>query len=275
MKKEMTPMKRLSTNMQQLRKHLKPFFTEISLNKTESKYNYSSMEKSKGVDSDFLLIFESNENKQLSCAFEFSYFNLDVSQQKVTASIKNGPSNHDIISSMPLSLNDFKLILNEFNRWLELKTLNTKKNISFEIIDCFSDMFLQSKLDIENEIKIKRQELDNFIKINSENLKIPELTLKNNESTQILMKATKLLKNKLEETEEFKELEKVKKRMEFLEHIVEKNKGQFEKDIGLTHIERKANDANLKLMLAEGQLKTLVEKELKKSPKVIYSKIKI
>ena len=277
MTKDMTPMKRYSTNMQELRRQLKPFFNELTLNKSEPKYHYARGESnySAGVENDFILIF-SEKTKNVSFALSFTYIGLDVTQQTVQASVKNGKSNDDIVSSESMTLDEFKNKLNSFNKWLDENNAKHSKATRppLSIIDQFADTFIDKKLDIKKEVEKKEKEIADFIKEKAKDLNVPHLTEKSLKANHSFDNANTLIKNQIESSSEFKELQAIEKRAKELRKIIDKNQSQLEKSMDIEGLLDKKQDADRNLRQAKYSLESSVENELKKTNRVIAKKVK-
>lgn len=277
MTKDMTPMKRYSINMQELRSHLKPFFSELTLNKSKPKNYYAGGVSSDnaGVESDFILIF-SDKTKNVSFALSFTYIDLDVSQQTVQASVKSSKSNDDIESSESMTLDEFKVKINSFNKWLVENNVKHSKTTRppLDIIDKFADVFMDKKLDVKKEVEKKEKEIADFIIEKSKDLNVAHLTEKSMKANHSFDNVNTLIKTQIESSPEFKELQTIEKRAKELRKIIDKSETKLQKDMDVEGLLYKKQDAATILRQARYSLESCVQDELKKSSKVIAKKVK-
>ena len=171
---KLTPMKRLSNQMKDFRANMLPMFREVILNKVESKFNkydfYNPL-YTKGVKNDFVIFFKS-KTSDISLGFTFNYIDLPIEKQTVYATFNTTSDNKTMLTSSIFSINDFKIKLNQFNQL----TKNNDRLFFEDIIEYFSQVFLQSKININKELK-ERQEYLNALSITKyEELKLKQLS---------------------------------------------------------------------------------------------------
>jgi hypothetical protein len=161
----MTPMTRLKNNLDTLTMLIEGSFKEVNLNKSSPKEFYTSWcgevthNMHRGVESDFIKIFNPINKSSYSMAFIFDYINLPEEDQRIQYTIKNGePSktNDYIISSEKMTVNEFKEKLNLVN--VQLKE-NTSLNDS-KIIEAIANQFIPGFSD-----KVKITSSNNVTKI--------------------------------------------------------------------------------------------------------------
>lgn len=277
MSKDMTPMKRFSGNIQELRKNLARHFNELSLNKSSPKYNHHAGEStySLGVESDFILIF-SDPKKSISFALTFTYIDRPIEEQKISGSIKKSKSNDDIQTSQDMTLAEFKIKINQFNKWFEtdgVKGSELNKS-SVVIIEKFTEIFLDKKLDLNKELKTKQQQLDEFIATKSKELKISELTDINIKTAYNFSKAQNTIKNEIEAMPEHKELEALNISVNKLKQVISDKKTQLEKAHKIKDLKFSFDGSEKDLRNAKYNLEFSVQAELNKTSKVISKKLK-
>lgn len=106
-----------------------PIASKLELNKTEPKYNYNSFDSSvytKGVESDFIRIYQDTKSEKLSFAFAFNNFNPDISKTEITVSIKNDKK----FEAVHMNFDSFKEKLKGYLSILEV--LNKTNSLNFE-----------------------------------------------------------------------------------------------------------------------------------------------
>ena len=272
----MTPMKRFSGNIQEMRENLKTHFKEISLNKSEPKYNRKDYTTSKGVDSDFILIF-SEPRKDISFALAFDYIGLDAKEQNVTASIKKGKTNTEIESSQVMLLPEFKEKINEFNKIFKeiFTTVNTTMQLNpVSIMNKFSEIFLEKKLDLEKELHQKQEDLNELIETVSKELKIPETRKAKKLAIENLAKAQEEVKKQITQSEDFKTLMDLKKQVHDLEKKINTKTASLETSLKVRDLKKESDNTNESLIIKEYELEKKVASELSKMPKIIQKKLK-
>lgn len=158
MSTEMTPMKRYSTGLTNLKMHMNRVAKKTELNKTASKSNHDGG-YSKGVESDFILIFKDNYS-DTSFALVFEYMDLPADKQRVVGSIKT--SDDAIKTSYNMTLEDFKSNLNGLNK--DLNIAQTKGGYDFpEALSLFSKHMLKEVIDFKNDLKQATSTVSKFL----------------------------------------------------------------------------------------------------------------
>lgn len=272
---KMTPMKRFSSNIQEMRENLKSHFKKITLNKSEPKYNRRDYTMTKGVDSDFILIF-SEPRKEISFALAFDYVGLDAKEQKVTASIKKGKSNDEIELSQTMLLPEFKEKLNEFNK--SFKEVFTTENTTMQltpvsITNKFSEIFLEKKLDLEKELQQKQESLNKIFETISKELKIPEARKAKSLAIENLTKAQEEVKKQITQSEDFKILMDLKKQVNDLERKLSTKTASLETSMKVKELKKASDNATEILIIKEYELEKKVTSEILKMPKLIQKKL--
>lgn len=272
---KMTPMKRYSGSMQEMRENLKSHFNEIILHKSEPKYNRADYTTTKGVESDFIIIF-SEPKQEVSLALTFDYIDLEDKDHRVTASIKKWKNNNKMEVSQAMPLPEFKEKLNQFNKSFKeiFKTQTTSKMQlnSASIVNKFSEFFLERKLDWEKELNEKQEKLNQLHQTISAELKIPETRKIKILAIENLNKAQEQVKKEITESEDFKNLLLIKKQVVDLEmklSTITTNLGILLK---VKELKRMSDIATENLIVKEYELEKKVALELNKIPKFIQKK---
>ena len=261
---KLTPMKRLSNQMKDFRANMLPMFREVILNKVESKFNkydfYNPL-YTKGVKNDFVIFFKS-KTSDISLGFTFNYIDLPIEKQTVYATFNTTSDNKTMLTSSIFSINDFKIKLNQFNQL----TKNNDRLFFEDIIEYFSQVFLQSKINIKKELK-ERQEYLNALSITKyEELKLKQLS---DELNDISKKYDKQYEQsiievaKLPETLEIKQL---KLKMENLMLTVQRKKENIETKLELPYLLEKKQNAIKEYNFAKKIYEQEMDKHIKNEP---------
>ena len=158
MSTEMTPMKRYSTGLQNLKMHLNSISRKTELNKSASKRDYDG-DYSKGVKSDYILIFK-DIHSETSFALVFEYMDLPTDKQRVVGNIKT--DDNSIKSSYTMTLEDFKSNLNALNKDLNISI--TKGKFDFpEAVSLISKHMLKEVIDFKNDLKKANSTVSRFL----------------------------------------------------------------------------------------------------------------
>lgn len=274
MSKQMTPMKRLQNNIDNLRSHIFPFFKEVTLNKADSHYNPHGGEhgwggSSKGVESDFIAIYKSI-SVPISFAFTYTYMGKDETEQRVEVSIKNGDSNDDIIASVPYTLDQFKEKINKLN-----KDLKNGLITDVFVLEKVSEHFLDNALTLTQDLHKANEEMEVFVSKQKQELNLDLLEKQANEAKKKLNKAEKALSEELSQTPEQLRINELHKELESLIKKQEKNR----KTLTETHKIKDLSDSEYKSrrQLEEKQktFNKAIESQLANYPKTIAKKIKM
>lgn len=241
MSKEITPMRRYSTLVDQMKKNIAPYFNEVGLNKVDPKYKgfrgsyWRDDEPSytKGVDSDFILIFQ-NKGMAISFALSFNYINLPKEMQTVVATVKTKDTAKNIdliVGSKPINLDMFKSKVIEFNKLYEINSpgATDQKSSVRNIAEAFSKIFIDQKLDLKQEVENaleKRQKLEKKVK---DNLNYEELYNNHKEAKNILEKAKTSIDSDISLLAEKREIDRLESLLKDLRVELAQRKSAIEK----------------------------------------------
>tara|TARA_B100000700_G_C15061622_1_gene866304 strand:- start:9046 stop:9978 length:933 start_codon:yes stop_codon:yes gene_type:complete len=180
MSKEITPMKRLSTQFKKLRNVLeRADFNFVQLNQKREKVGYDGL-YDKGVQSDSLYLFRNrdkynhNGKDLLRIGFSFSYLNddnniLPIEKQKITIGITEHKKETDYID---LNIDDFKHYMKSFIGQLQNKILENE-NLTLNFIKTTTkNVFFDGKKQTLNNKEINEKlksiiekKLENVVKL--------------------------------------------------------------------------------------------------------------
>lgn len=242
MNQEITPMKRYANQIQELRSNLGFDFKELTLNKSKSKNYYGHGENytNKGVESDFILIFQCPDLENYSFAFSFQFYDLFKDEQYVDISIKKGNKEDSIIQSQRFTLENFKNHLNDFNRWF---TQNSKHKVEpSSIFNHFSTTFLNKELDINNEIKIYHKELNSFIDKKTKEFNVDNLLIAHETAQTDLLKTQKYIEKTILNSPEYKSIRKLEDEVNMLNRQLANNRASLEKSLQLQKLINTAHE---------------------------------
>lgn len=232
----MTPMKRYSGAINQLKEHfMKAGFRTKTLNSAKQKYNpdggeYGHGGYSKGVINDFTLLM--NYNNQYSIGLVFNYQNEPVQVEANFCPIIPKPHDYGYMadktkleSSPVYTPEDFSKHLNQLNKMIKMTNDNPKPET---LIQLFKEAFSVEKMDIKYKVEEADKKIQDFLKNHDSNLSEKEKLVDNKE------KALKRAKEKVEtgykNSEEYKELQEIRKReRELLKELENKKEALKEK----------------------------------------------
>lgn len=264
MSKELTPMKRYQDGLNTLRSYLSPAFTELTLNKVQSKtaWVHGEYHKTKGVENDFVLVFKS-PFPDISIGLVFNFLDLPKEQHTVQATIKKGKDNSNIQLSEPMDLATFKTTLNEFNTWAA-GLRNQKKEIKpVAVLNKFSETFLKEVVDYQQELKTQAQKFQEFLAIKEEQFGIPKLVKDAKKAKTHLEEVEGFIKKEIETSDAYKEMVLLQEKLKKLEKTVTTTRSKLEKELNLKTLQQVAWNTEHKLKITQQQLEHSIETEYK------------
>ena len=274
MSTELTPMKRYKTGLDILKSHLTEFY-QVTLNHAESKYIPYAFQKgdkseTKGVESDFILIFKDNE-KTISFAFAFDYIARTPEQQTVLATIKTGKDNDSIRSGAPMDMETFRETLNSFNKNLA----SLKERSVSNVINSFSTLFLKEEFNITAQIKQADKAVTEFLSKKNEVYKIDNveqdyITAKDNR-----VKAESKAAKRIKLSAPYKLKQKLLDELERVEAVLAQKTALINKEENIAELKQKEEAANKSLIKSKDSLKSDIDEELKKYPASVSKRLKV
>jgi hypothetical protein len=272
--KKLTPMKRYKTAIDNLRSQVRGHSHEFTLNKAESRripwvFARSDKYETKGVECDFIMIFESLENKGFSFALTFTYMDKEQDEQLVCGSVKFGDELDQTRYGEPMPLEKFKESLNSLN-----KKLTTIDNKSYdEIINVFSEVFLQTTFSLADDIEKASAEIKQFVAE-----KTAELDIKLAEDVSKLTResystATANVDAALKASEAYKEREELLERLARLDKVLTNKKVLLNKQEEVSIKEKAKKKADETLQSKKFDLSMQLNKKLLDYPKAIRTRI--
>lgn len=276
MNKDMTPMKRLSSGINEFRLHTKDYFKEVNLNKSAPKYNLQAwvQEKdiySKGVVSDFLMLFNANIIDQ-SFAIAFTYIGLPVEEHKVEVTIKKGESNKSIVSSGELSIEEFKAKLNKMNKEFQEKSYINRDEVS--ILEKVSKIFLNKNYDLKNEIKRVTKDMNHLVEEKRKEYDINNLEIKVVNTISNYDSAEKKANKAIERSNEKKEVEALEILLAEAKKKLNLKTTEIEIKYQLKELKLEKNKAKTEFMDSSETMNKEVEKEKDKFKNVLGKGLK-
>lgn len=272
--KDLTPMKRYKTAIDTLRSQVSGYSREVTLNKSESKripwaFSRGDKYETKGVECDFIMIFESLQNKGFSFALTFTYIDKTQTEQMVRGSVKFGDEIDQTRYGEDMSLENFKESLNTLN-----KNLDSLKHKDYdEIINVFSEVFLKKTFSLIDDIEKASVEVKQFIANQNAELDLVQaeeiLKLANEMHSKAISNVDKALK----ESEAFKEREILLERIARLDKVLTNKKVMLNKqeDVALkTKAKKKAEET---VQDKKFTLTMQLNKKLLEYPKAIRTRI--
>lgn len=262
-----TPMKRLSNNLSAFKLFTEPYFKNITLNKSQSKYNPTNYETSKGVESDFISIFKSTSTQQ-SLAFVFTYLDKPSEKHTVEASIRD--ESGEITSGNSMTIAEFKSKLNELNKALNKKPYVIEQHIWNEFVNIFDI----KPINIKKEIVIAQKKY-----VESITQKEQEINLSAKEKSYLnckkqLEKAMELKDVTLSQSKEAEIVADLQKKLEIAKITLSQKAKNIEQQLKIPTLIKQVKDNLKDFQLAKAELENFALTEKNKLPKQISKKIK-
>lgn len=272
--KVLTPMKRYKAAIDNLRSQISEHAHEFTLNKSESKripwvFARNDKYETKGVECDFIMVFESLETKGFSFALTFTYMEKTPDEQTVCGSVKFGDADDQICYGEEMTIEAFKETLNRLNK--KLKTLENKNYD--EIVSAFSVAFLKKTFSLAEALETATAEVEQFVaqKRLELNIDAAEATFK--AAQQIRIQAKQTVNQEIEATEAYQEREKLLERLARLDKMISNKKVMLYKKEDISLKERTEKAAEQDLYSKKHNLSMQLNQELMKYPKAIRSRI--
>lgn len=268
---KMTPMSRLSSQFKEFKKNTKDIFEHLVLNRASSHYNPLDYSRSKGVESDFTLIFK-DKTSDISFAFVFNY--LTQEEPIISANLKKGKQNKDIEGSIDFNFEQFRSRLNSINKWLQQCK---DEKIFFgpvEVINKFSEVFLDQKADIAQDIKKLQEHMNSFIDEKRAELQIDDLakTMQNTKNDFLTAKNHHDLE--ILQSPEYVAVQKLQAQLKIANEALEIKKKSTAKKYNMDKLKDEANKAQDRHRYVESEIDREIKQELNKRPRSYSKKIK-
>lgn len=272
--KEITPMKRYKTAIDNLRSQVSDHSHEFTLNKAESRripwvFARGDKYETKGVEADFIMIFESLENKGFSFALTFTYMDKAPEDQLVCGSVKFGDEFDQTRYGEPMPLEKFKEALNTLNKKLSFMD---NKNYD-EIINVFSEVFLQTTFSLADDIEKSRAEIQTFVAEKTAELEINLAEGVAKLTRDSYARATANVNAALQDSEAFKEREILLERLARLDKVLTNKKVLLNKQEDVSLKEKAKKKAEETLHSKKLDLSMQLTKKLLDYPKAIRTRI--
>lgn len=272
--KAITPMKRYKTAIDHLRSQVRGHSHEFTLNKAESRripwvFARGDKYETKGVECDFIMIFESLENKGFSFALTFTYMDKAQEEQLVCGSVKFGDELEQTRYGEPMPLEKFKESLNALNKKL---TALENKNYD-EIINVFSEVFLQTTFSLADDIEKASAEIKQFVAEKTAELVIKEAEDVAKIAREAHSTATANVDAALKASEAYKEREELLERLARLDKVLTNKKVLLNKKEDVAVKEKAKKKAEETLQSKKLTLSMQLNKKLLDYPKAIRTRI--
>lgn len=275
---EITPMKRLSTGINDFRNNVKPFFREVNLNKSAPKYNAYAWRDdknsySKGVENDFIMIFNPHMIGP-SFAISFTFLELPLEKQKVEITIKKGVDNNSIVTSGELSVEEFKTKLKEINKAFQEKSY-MKNRDETAIIEKVSEIFLSQKYDLRGEIKQATKDIAKLREQKRKEYDIENLETNVVATTNNYDSAEKKAKKAINSSNEKTEVDKLETLLIEAKKNLNNKINEVEVKYKLKDLKEEKNDAKTELVEASDNMNKAVQIEIDKLPGIVGRRLKM
>lgn len=279
MSTEMTPMKRLSTGINQFRNQVSPFFKEKSLNKSAPKYNPTawrdgeSNSYSKGVENDFIMIF-STKAIDPSFAISFTYIGLEVEAQRVEVSIKKGKDNSSIVTSGELTVEEFRLKLNEINKAFQEKSY-LKSRDETSVLEKVSEIFLSQTYDLKGEIKTATKNINKLREQKRKEYDIDTLESNVVNTTNAYDSAEKKAKRAIANSNEKSAVDHLEQLLAEAKLKLKDKVEQVETKYQIKELAKAKQDAKVQLIESSNEMNNEVQTQIDKLPGIVGRRLKM
>jgi len=274
---QMTPMKRFSSAINTFRGNVNSYFKEVNLNKSAPKYDPTAWRDdknsySKGVENDFIMIFNC-KGIEPSFAISFTYIGLPPEQHKVEVSIKKGKDNKSIVTSGEMSLEDFRIKLNEMNKLFNDKAfIKTKSETS--ILEKVSEVFLKEKYDLTGEIKKATKDIKKLRESKRVEYKIDELEENVILTTKGFESADKKFKKAITTSEESLEVERLEELLKQAKENLKNKTATLKTKYKIEELSKDMNKAKKDLHDKSNQMNNEIDVEINKLPGIVSRRLK-
>lgn len=274
---QMTPMKRFSSAINTFRGNVNSYFKEVNLNKSAPKYDPTAWRDdknsySKGVENDFIMIFNC-KGIEPSFAISFTYIGLPPEEHKVEVSIKKGKDNKSIVTTGEMSLEDFRIKLNEMNKLFNDKAFIKTKNET-TILEKISEVFLKEKYDLTGEIKKATKDIKKLRESKREEYKIDELEENVVLTTKSFDSADKKFKKALANCEEHLEIEKLELLLKQAKENLKTKTATLKTKYKIEELSKEMNKAKKDLHDKSNQMNNEIDVEINKLPGIVSRRLK-
>lgn len=273
--KNITPMARYKSCLDLLKTLIGSVYKSVPLNRAKPKYHpfmYASG-KSKGVESDFILIFKPRHAKGIYATFGFSfdYIGKAPEDHTIIASIKPQNMNpsrasydrtasedkerHDLnkqmISSLPIPASVFNEQLKALNKLIAQQ----KEVTEVKILELFSQIFHGHVLNITEQTQNAKAELENKTRESQQNVDAFTTELENTKLE--LQTARNKAQGSLKRTKEYREREELKRRLVELDSIIAATEAKNMELFGINALTDKKTELEHKLKAELSMIQTL------------------
>lgn len=270
--KKITPMKKLSPIMDEIKSQLQYQFDIITLNKTKAKYNPIDYQYSKGVDSDFIIIFRFKAlhklKENLSFAFSFDYKNREENKEIMQVTIKYGQENNKIYPSSELDFTTFKDELKKFNK--ELKDM---EKININVIDKVKEIFHIEPQKKQKEIQDFLNNLQNKLKEKKKELQLENLEKELQESQKDYVNCFTIIEKEIKESEEQKNIVRLEKELIIAQKNLEILKEKIAKKYNIKEIKENFKRKDKKVEEVKKILQNYEEEQIKSLNQISQKKV--
>lgn len=285
--KEMTPMKRYKTTIEQFKKLIPSYVNEVNLNKSESKsipwpFQVGGKDVTKGVENDFITFFEGENN--ISVAFAFTYIDekssekkiLSLEEQMVIPSAKNLNLDGKIVAAPPIKASDFNEKLKAFNKlMLEPKMQKKINSIGFvAIVEEFSSFFLNEKFDLKSEMKNVDLRIKDFLLDVTKKFNLEEVIKNKDLAANDYKETENLFNKKVGSLPEYKRKEALLKELNEIEISLSQKINEIKKDLDIVKKKNIVKDFSDELNYKSSKIKDLFDEKNKDLPEALRKEIK-
>lgn len=186
---------------------------------------------------------------------------------------KRHKKNKKIESSVLFSVAEFRQLINKMNKKINEIKINSPKDINEEtILELVSEVFLNKKINLKEEIGKANKEINNFLKdkVKKQEKLEEEIEKKENE----LKKVESNIQGSLKRTKEYIELMKLEKRQKELKELLNKKEKQYKENKGVENLKNEIKVLKESNYQNEKEMRQGQSEILKTKPAVLKNKIR-
>lgn len=277
----MTPMKKMKHNIANLNEIIKEEFSVNELQareqRTENDYNYETPYVVKEIVSDFMYIYNNvdfetnNSNKSFAIVYDY----IDKPEEEHTIQLSILKNKEERLQSPFFSVKDFSTKMKELNRQLKgHKKENPNSKITKLLFQNLEAIFLTENYDLDNEVQMTQNKIESFLNQKKEELGVSDLEIELKEKQDYLEKHEKLIKDTIENSEDYKEMLALEEKLLKLKEKISTDTATLEDDYFIPNTKKSISNLEREIAKSSEELKNGEDKILKQSTAVVRNKIK-
>jgi hypothetical protein len=272
-----TPMKKIKGNLGNLKVLLVDDFSHKELNQRNSRVEHNHDNYTdryvKEIISDFKHIFNAHKSKELSFSITYDYLNKPVEKHSIQLSVCN---NGNFKNSLFMSVSEFNLMIKSLNRNIKSFSKNNPEgDIANYVINEIYTNLIQEEYNLELEVSNSQKSITSFLVDKKEFLGITKLEETFDINKKDIIRCKDIVKNSIETSEDYIELQRLKESVKKLEERVNTDKTTLEFDYFIPQTIEQNKKIALELKDKNKTMQTAVDNVLSQTNSIVRSKIKI